>query len=281
MPTINAALANAKLQLQGSSSTAELDARILLQHCLDKDPAWVMSRAEENITEPYVECFNEYIDRRQRGEPVAYITGCKEFWSLNLAVNKGVLIPRPESEHLVECALAHLPKHEHRQVVDLGTGSGAIGLAIAKERPRCEIIATDVSPNALKVAAANADRLGVQNIRFALSDWFDALAGRAFDLIVCNPPYVAENDSCFRTGDLAHEPVQALCAGPDGLGALSVVAARARGYLRNGGWLVLEHGATQAKTVKQLLLKAGFKHITCHRDYAGLPRVTEGCTDIK
>lgn len=280
MPTIKAALTDAKLQLQGSSSTAELDARILLQHCLAKDTVWVMSRAEEYLTEPYAKCFNEYIRRRQQGEPVAYITGCKEFWSLNLAVSEGVLIPRPETEHLVECALTHLPEHEHRQVVDLGTGSGAIGLAIAKERPMCEIIATDVSPNALEVAVANADKLELQNIRFALSDWFDALAGPS-DLIVCNPPYIAENDSCFRSGDLAHEPVQALCAGPDGLDALSVVAARAREYLRHGGWLVLEHGATQAETVEQLLLKAGFKHITCHRDYAGLPRVTEGCTEIE
>ena len=280
MPTIKAALADAKSQLQGSSSTAELDARILLQHCLAKDTAWVMSRGEECLTEPYAKCFNAFIQRRQQGEPIAYITGCKEFWSLNLVVDEGVLIPRPETEHLVECALAHLPEHEHRQVVDLGTGSGAIGLAIAKERSMCEIIATDVSPHALEVAAANAARLELQNIRFTLSDWFDALAG-PFDLIVCNPPYIAENDPCFRTGDVAHEPVQALCAGIDGLDALSVVAARAGEHLRHSGWLVLEHGATQGETVEQLLRRAGFKHITCHRDYAGLPRVTEGCTDIE
>ena len=281
MPTIRTALANARNQLEDASSSADLDVRVLLQHCLDKDLAWVMSRADEQLAEPYDKCFNEYIHRRRQGEPVAYITGRKEFWSLVLAVNEDVLIPRPETEHLVECALANLPADEHRRVADLGTGSGAVGLAIAKERPRCEIIATDISPVALTVAAANADRLEVHNILFCLSDWFDALVEYTFDLIVCNPPYVAENDPCFRTGDLAHEPVQALCAGPDGLDALSVITATAHRYLRHNGWLVLEHGATQAEPVEQLLLKAGFEQITCHRDYAGLPRVTEGRKKIE
>ena len=281
MPTIRTALANARNQLEDASSSADLDARVLLQHCLDKDLAWVMSRADEQLADPHDKCFNEYIQRRRLGEPIAYITGRKEFWSLILAVNNDVLIPRPETEHLVERALAHLSTVGHRQVVDLGTGSGAVGLAIAKERPRCEIIATDISPAALAVASANAQRLEVQNVRFCLSDWFNALTGNTFDLIVCNPPYVAENDACFRTGDLAHEPVQALCAGPDGLVALSVITATARRYLRHDGWLVLEHGATQAAPVEHLLRKAGFGQITCYRDYAGLPRVTEGRTKIE
>ncbi|MDJ0956124.1 MAG: peptide chain release factor N(5)-glutamine methyltransferase [Arenicellales bacterium] len=281
MPTIKNALVNAKNELKEISSTADLDARVLLQHCLEKDLAWVMSRADESLNQKHDECFNEYVHRRQRGEPVAYITGRKEFWSLTLAVNEKVLIPRPETEHLVERALVHLPVNERRQVVDLGTGSGAVGLAIAKERPLCEIIATDISPGALAVAAANARSLEVQNIQFAASDWFDALTGRTFDLIVCNPPYVAENDPCFQKGDLAHEPVHALRAGPDGLDALSVITALAGKHLRHNGWLVLEHGATQAEQVEQLLGKAGFEKISCHRDYAGFDRITEGCTNTQ
>ena len=275
MPTIRTALVNAKNELKDTSSTADLDARVLLQHCLDKDLAWVMSRADEPLNQKHDECFNKYIQRRQQGEPVAYITGWKEFWSLILAVNEKVLIPRPETEHLVERALAHIPQDERQRVADLGTGSGAIGLAIAKERPLCDIVATDVSPTALEVAAANADRLAANNIRFILNDWFDALAKHTFDLIVCNPPYVADDDPGFERGALAYEPAQALEAGPDGLDALSVITALAGKYLRRNGWLVLEHGATQAEQVGQMLGRAGFEKIACYRDYAGQPRVTE------
>lgn len=275
MPTIRKALTHAKSLLETTSSTAALDANVLLQHCVGKDPAWVISRADEQLNRRHDRCFTEYVERRQCGEPIAYITGWKEFWSLALTVNEKVLIPRPETEHLVERALARIPQDKRQQVVDLGTGSGAIALAIAKERPLCDITATDVSVEALEVAAANADRLGIRNVRFSLGDWFDALGGRVFDLIVCNPPYVADDDPGLQMGNLAHEPVQALRAGPEGLNALSVITALVRKYLRHNGWLVLEHGATQTEQVGQLLSRAGLEQITCYRDYAGHPRVTE------
>ena len=274
MPTIRKALVHARALLETTSPTAELDARILLQHCIGKDLTWVITRADEELNPRHNRCFRETIERRQRGEPIAYITGEKEFWSLTLTVNESVLIPRPETEHLVERALTHLPEFAPRKVVDLGTGSGAIALAIAKERPLCDITATDISSAALQVAEANADRLGIRNVSFGLSDWFCALAGQTFDLIVCNPPYVVDNDPCL-SDDLTHEPPSALRAGPEGLDALSIVIAEAGKHLNRNGWLALEHSATQKFQIEQLLSTNGFEEITCYQDYTGQPRVTE------
>lgn len=218
--------------------------------------------------------FRSCVERRRAGEPVAYIIGRKEFWSLNLLMSPAVLIPRPETEHLVEHALEKIPPSAACQILELGTGSGAVALAIAKERPRCQVTATDISPAILRLAAENAERLEARNVQFTLSDWFAALSGQTFDIIVSNPPYVADDNPCLRETSLAFEPVQALRAGPEGLNALSSIAANARCHLRQSGWLLVEHGHDQQLEVASMLKTNGFGDIICHVDYAGQPRVT-------
>jgi release factor glutamine methyltransferase len=208
--------------------------------------------------------------RRARGEPIAYLVGTKGFWSLELEVTSGVLIPRPETELVVELALARLGDTD--RVLDLGTGSGAIALAIAKERPRCRVTASDVSATALDIARHNAARLSL-DARFIESDWFSAIEGR-FDVIVCNPPYVAADDP--HLGALVYEPRGALVAGHDGLGALRRVIADAPQHLVESGALIVEHGSTQGTAVRELFARAGFVAIATHRDLAGHERVTAG-----
>jgi release factor glutamine methyltransferase len=218
--------------------------------------------------------YEELTARRALGMPVAYLTGMREFWSLQLQVTPDVLVPRPETELLVELALQHLPQGQPRKVLDLGTGSGAIALAIATERPRADITAVDISPQALSVASANASRLGLTRIEWRLGSWFRAVPGARFDLIVSNPPYVASNDPAL--GNLAYEPALALSSGATGFDALQTIALNAAGHLNPGGWLLLEHGHTQAAEVAALLQRQGFDHIASHVDYAGNPRVTLG-----
>jgi release factor glutamine methyltransferase len=205
---------------------------------------------------------------------VAYLTGRREFWSLQLSVNPAVLVPRPETELLVELALERLPVDSRRAVLDLGTGSGAIALALAHERPRAALTGTDLSGAALAVARANARALGLERIEWLAGGWFGAVPGRRFDLIVSNPPYVAAGDPAL--AELAAEPALALTPGPGGLEALGAIAAGAAGFLNPGGCLLLEHGATQAAAVAALLARHGFGGIATRPDAAGLPRVTHG-----
>ncbi len=205
---------------------------------------------------------------------MAYLTGTREFWSLPLKVTTDVLVPRPETELLVELALQGLPREESRRVLDLGTGSGAIALAIASERPQAAVTAVDVSPRALEVAIQNSRDLGIPRIDWRLGSWFEPVAGERFDLIAANPPYIAAADPALE--QLAAEPTLALCPGPTGLEALSAITAHAAAHLQDGGRLILEHGSDQASAVAQLLEEQGFTAVVSHLDFSGRPRVTLG-----
>ena len=262
------------------SGLIPLDAQVLLAHLLGKDRAWLVAHADEALARERVDAFCALARRRRQGEPVAYLTGVREFWGLALQVSPAVLIPRPETETLVELALARLPKDRDVRVLDLGTGSGAIALAIAHERPRAAILATDVSADALEVARENARRLSIGNVEFAPSDWYDGVTmewrGAAFDLIASNPPYVAAVDPHLGDGDVRFEPGLALTPGGDGLGAIARIVAGARARLLPGGSLAVEHGFDQADAVRALFAADGFAEIVAVRDLAGIPRVVAG-----
>ena len=270
MLTVRQALAQAGL--------APTDAQALLAHALAVDRSWLIAHATDPLAAADVERFVALARRRRDGEPVAYLTGRRDFWGLALAVDRAVLIPRPETETLVECALERLPDDRRVRVLDLGTGSGAVALAIARERPLAEVWGTDRSTAALALARANGERMKLANVRWLQSDWYGEVGeerGR-FDLIASNPPYVAEGDPHLREGDLRFEPVAALVAGRDGLDALRVVIGGARDRLAPGGFIVVEHGYDQADAVRELLRRAGFVDLASRRDLAGIPRVAAG-----
>lgn len=262
--------------LAATSPSARLDAEVLAMHVTGLGRTALITRAADRLSETEQARLRELIGRRRAGEPVAYLTGRREFWSLELAVTPAVLIPRPETELLVEQALARIPPDAAWRIADLGTGSGAIALALARERPRARLIATDASAAALAVARANAGRLGVRGIEFRAGEWFAPLAGLEFELVVSNPPYVAEDDPHLAHGDLRFEPRAALVAGPDGLAAIRGIAAAAPTHLAAGGWLLLEHGAGQGPAVRAILRDHGFTAIATGVDLAGHERVTAG-----
>jgi release factor glutamine methyltransferase len=253
---------------------ARLDAELLLAHALGVSRATLYAHAEDEPSAAAREAFLRFVDERSRGVPVAYLIGHREFWSLDLAVTPAVLIPRPETELLVELAIARIPLDRDAVVADLGTGSGAIALAIARERPSARIVATDLSEAALDVARANARRLAIANVAFAGSDWFAALTQR-FDVVVSNPPYIAAGDPHLE-GDVRHEPLSALVAGADGLDALRRIVAGAPEHLRAGGWLLVEHGFDQGDAVRRLFRESGFGDVETARDAGDRERVTLG-----
>ena len=261
----------------GAAATAALDAALLLAYILGTTRAQLLAHAEVALEPPAAERYAALIARRAAGEPLAYLTGRREFWSLELAVTPAVLVPRPETELLVERALALCPASA-AGAVDLGTGSGAVALALAAERPRWQITATDVSAAALAVAQANARRLGLA-VEFREGDWFAPLAGRRFDLAVSNPPYVAADDPALAAGALTHEPRLALTPGADALACLRAIVRAAPRHLEPGGWLLLEHGATQGASVRRELVLAGFRYVRSHCDLGGHERATEGQHD--
>jgi release factor glutamine methyltransferase len=269
---IETALARGAHALAGHSDSPRLDAQLLLAAVLGRPRSALMADGARPLQPAQRREFDAFIARRLAGAPVAYMTGRREFWSLELTVTPAVLVPRPETETLVELALARLPTLEQCTVLDLGTGSGAIALAIAGERPLAEVIGTDVSAAAIEVAAANANRLGLRNVHWRLGSWFDALPDGRFDVIVSNPPYVAAGDPALAA--LCAEPALALTPGPSGLEAIAAIAAAAPRHLAAGGWILLEHGAAQGEAVAQLLVAHGFRHTRTHPDYAGRPRVT-------
>lgn len=260
------------------SGLTPLDAQVLLAHGLGRDRAWLAAHATETLQRAALERFFALARRRRDGEPVAYLTGRREFWGLDLAVTPAVLIPRPETETLVEAALARLPADRPLRVLDLGTGSGAIALALANERPGAQVVGVDACAAALAVAAGNAAHLGLANARFLRSSWYADVprAAAPFDAIVSNPPYVADGDPHLRSGDVRFEPAAALLGGPDGLAALRAIVAGAARWLRPGGWIVVEHGHDQAHALRVLLAGAGFEALASLRDLAGIPRVAAG-----
>jgi len=249
-----------------------LEAELLLAHALGVDRAWFFAHAEDSIDESRIAGFEALLARRARGEPVAYILGRRDFWSLPLEVTPATLIPRPETELLVEQALMRLP--EGGRVLDLGTGSGAIALAIASERPDADVTAVDASASALAVARRNAQRLGLARVFITESDWYSALGDRRFDVIVSNPPYVETGDPHLGQGDLRFEPASALASGPDGLDDIRRIARGARGYLTDNGWLLAEHGWNQAAAVRDIFIDAGLLDAFTAQDLEARDRVT-------
>ena len=276
--TVQNALADAILSLFDSSSSPEIDAEILLGHSLKQSRAWLLTYQEEELSADQVAEFNNLVERRKNGEPIAYILGEREFWSLNLNVNSATLIPRPETEILVEVALekAQLPFQGIMSIADLGTGSGAIALALASELTNAFITATDKSNDALLVAKQNAEQLSLSNVEFINSDWFGGLNDHRFNIICSNPPYIENLDPHLQQGDLRFEPRSALASGVDGFFDIQYIISQAQQYLHHEGWLILEHGFQQAERTHSLLAAAGFANINTREDYAGHPRITYG-----
>jgi len=267
-------LAMASRRIGGAD--ARLDAELLLAHALGTPRARLYAWPEHEPDATERSAFEQLVDARARGEPIAYLTGRREFWSLDLAVTPDVLIPRHETELLVALALERIPRDRPFCVADLGTGSGAIALAIARERPLARVTATDASAGALAVARGNAARLGIGNVAFAGGDWFAALGDACFDAIVSNPPYIAADDVHLAEGDLRFEPAAALASGADGLDAMRRIVAGAPAHLTDGGVLLLEHGFDQSARVRALLDAAGFENVASVCDNGGHERVTLG-----
>jgi release factor glutamine methyltransferase len=253
-----------------------LEARLLLAHALGLTPTDLYVRPEREVPPAPRAALEGLLARREAGEPVAYLTGRRGFWSLELAVSPATLIPRPETETLVEAALEGAPAGAPLRVADLGTGSGALALALARERPAWRVAAVERSPEALATADRNRRALGLEAVLLVQGDWCEALAPGAWDLVVANPPYVAEGDPHLARGDLRFEPPAALAAGPEGLDALRRLAERAPSCLAPGGRLLLEHGADQGPAVRALLAAAGLAEVGTRRDPGGRPRVTGG-----
>ncbi len=269
--TVAAALARAR------HHDERIDLRVLLGHALDRPQSWLLAHPDAVLEDSARQDFEALWARRRQGEPVAYLTGEREFHGLSFVVSPAVLIPRPETELLVDCALELLPPGSPARAVDLGTGSGAVAVALAFRRPLLQVVATDLMPAALAVASDNARRLGVESrCSFRLGAWHAPLGPERFDCIVSNPPYIAEHDPHLSQGDLRFEPVAALTAGNDGLRDLQDIIAGANAHLRNGGHLLLEHGFDQAAEVRRRMLAVGFTQVRSVRDLSGIERVTLG-----
>jgi release factor glutamine methyltransferase len=274
MSTIAEAVKKAAQRLGAHSESPRLDAELLMGKATGLTRAALIAHGDDSVAADAARSFADLIARRLAGEPVAYLTGRSEFWSLPLTVTRAVLVPRPETETLVAQALQLKVRDQSCRVLDLGTGSGAIALSLGAERPHWDVTGVDLSPEALKIAQANSAALGLTRIRWLLGSWFDGLAGERFDLIVANPPYVADGDPSL--AKLTAEPALALTSGPSGFEALNAIATGAPAHLHAGGWLLLEHGSTQGPEVARLLEARGFGSIRTVSDFAGRARVTLG-----
>ncbi len=272
--TVAASLARAIAQL---GPDMRFEAEILLAHALNRPRAWLYAHADEALADDALTRFDGLLARRMGGEPVAQLIGRQGFWTLELRITPDVLIARADTELLVECALAVLPSDALRRVADLGTGSGAIALAIASERPLAELIAVDASVAALAVAQSNAKALGLSSrVQCLHGEWFAPLRGQRFDVVVSNPPYLAADDPHLDRGDLRFEPRSALASGSDGLDAIRAIIGSAPTHLREGGWLLLEHGWEQGAAVRALLEGIGFVEVATRRDIETRERATCG-----
>ncbi|MGY1425578.1 peptide chain release factor N(5)-glutamine methyltransferase [Lysobacter sp. A289] len=258
------------------SGTEPGEAELLLAHVLGRPRSWLYAHGDDSLDKEASARFDDLLARRRAGEPVAYLLGQRGFRDFDLRVAPAVLIPRPETELLVELALDRLPDTERVSIADLGTGSGAIAIALARERPLARVVATDASADALQVAIDNAGRLGVPNIEFSQGDWLTPLAGASFDLIASNPPYIAQADVHLGQGDLRFEPREALVSGEDGLDALRVITRDAPRHLVPGGWLLLEHGWNQGERVRGLLREAGLAEVATFADLEQRDRTSLG-----
>jgi release factor glutamine methyltransferase len=256
------------------------DAEILLCHVLQKDRAWLFTWPEKELDAAQTQRYLTLLDARRQGAPVAYLIGEREFWSLSLEVNEHTLIPRTETETLVEWAL-ELPLAVAASVLDLGTGTGAIALALASERPGWQVSALDKSADAVAVARRNANRHGLARVTIDASDWYSAVQGQQYDLVVSNPPYIDPGDPHLARGDLPFEPRSALVAADSGLADIKTIISGAVAHLRPGGWLLLEHGYDQGEAVQKLLQEQGFARIATRVDLAGQPRITGGTVNVE
>ena len=252
------------------------EAELLLLHVLGRERGWLFAHATDLLDPATAEAFAALLQRRIAGEPVAYLLGRRGFWTLDLAVSPATLIPRPETERLVELALERLPEGVPLRIADLGTGSGAIALALASERPLAQIVATDMSGDAIAVAAGNARQHGLANVAFRQGSWHAPLAGERFDLIASNPPYIASDDPHLAQGDLRFEPATALASGHDGLDDIRLIIAGAPAHLQPGGWLLMEHGWDQGEAIRALLEGAGFVEVETALDLEQRDRVSMG-----
>ncbi len=257
-------------------ASARIEVQCLLQQVLNVTRAYLPTHPERRLNKPEQTRYDELLQRRLQGEPIAYLLGEREFFGLMFKVTPATLIPRPETELLVELALQRISKHQPCRVLDLGTGSGAIALAIAHECSNVKVVACDISAEALEVARENAQRLNITHVSFVLSDWFAALTGKRFDIIVANPPYVAADDPHLAQGDVRFEPVSALASGGDGLHDIRHIISHAGKYLEPNGWLLLEHGYDQAAQVRELLQQAGYGEVFSALDLARIERVSGG-----
>ncbi|MDH3490486.1 MAG: peptide chain release factor N(5)-glutamine methyltransferase [Gammaproteobacteria bacterium] len=265
-------LGDAVTRLAAASDSPRLDAELLLCHSIDLPRSYLFAHPEDVLDDTTFSRFDALLQRRLGGEPMAYIMGSREFWSHELLVSPATLVPRPETELLVDLALREIPRKAEWQILDLGTGSGAIAVALAAERLMCEITAVDISEAALAIARENARQLALSNITFAHGSWCEPVRGRQFDIIVSNPPYVRAGDAALTK--LRYEPVEALVAGVDGLDAIRTLVADCGQILKSDGVLLIEHGANQYDEVAAILAASGWIDILNHKDFAGHPRVT-------
>lgn len=259
-----------------AGESGKRDAEILLGFVTGKARTFIIAFGETPLTNNQMEQLETLLSRREQGEPIAYLVGEREFWSLSLSVSPATLIPRPDTECLVEQALLRLPPGEAVNILDLGTGTGAIALAMASERPDCHIVGIDLQPDAVKLAQYNAQKLGIVNARFLQGSWFKPLPQQRFALIASNPPYIDAADPHLSTGDVRFEPTSALVAENAGLADLAHIIQSANAYLEDGGWLLLEHGWQQAVAVQTLLRQAGYRDVSTVKDYGGNDRVSLG-----
>ncbi|MDD1622494.1 MAG: peptide chain release factor N(5)-glutamine methyltransferase [Methylococcaceae bacterium] len=274
--SIQILLADAIETLTPVSETASLDAEVLLCHCLNKNRSFLRAWPDHRPTTRQIADYRHLIEQRRQGMPVAYLTGQREFWSRNFLVGPDVLIPRPDSELLVELSLEWLPAGQASKIIDLGTGSGILAITLAAERPLADVIATDLSPAALTVARQNAERLATHNVRFLQSHWFDAITDHDFDLVISNPPYIAESDPHLRQGDVRFEPNSALVSAENGLKDIRLIAEQARSHLKIGSRLLVEHGYNQQAGVQAIFETLNYRQVKTHADLSGNPRVTSG-----
>lgn len=268
-------LLQAKQQLeQSGSDSARLDAEILLGYALDKNRTWLYTHSDYALSDVEFESLNGLLEKRIAGQPIAHLVGERDFWSLTLEVNASTLIPRPDTETLVEWAL-ELPLLANARVLDLGTGTGAIALALASEQPSWQVIGVDKSDDAVQLALNNAQKNQLQQVEFKSSDWFEQVAG-SFDLIVSNPPYIDGQDPHLQQGDVRFEPMSALVAEQQGLADIVHIIDQAPHYLRDQAWLLIEHGYQQAEQVRELLKAKGFQQVETREDLGGQPRISGG-----
>ena len=267
-------LMSATEKLLNLTDSPRLDAEVLLAHSLQKNRTWLVTWSDKALTDTDINQFNELLQRRVSGEPIAHITGTREFWSLPLSVTTDTLIPRPDTELIIEKILDTYPASSDISLADLGTGSGAIALALASERPHWKITATDQSAGALEIAKQNAHNLNLDNITFRLGNWFEPLENHLFDIIVSNPPYIPHADPHLTQGDARFDPISALASGDDGLDDIRLIAAQAGSHLKNQGKLFIEHGYDQKSEMLDIFTKNDFIEIQQAHDIANNPRLT-------